>query len=674
MPPAHDKQPRISGTINQMKHRVHILLTAISLGVVALLVLLVSIPVVQNGAQHRGMETLVEATNRKTAAITIMRNALWQKTAGLQRMLDAETTDQRNTHYRRFREASASYIAAASHLAGLGTLGDEAAVHTQLQQQARFFEPYYDSTVKLIMDTASASLVKSGMQDIAANQQIMTDSLNRLAEIQQVRASQVLTASQRQHTFIKNLLPGIALLMLLLIVAGLRIASRHLTEKNRQLAYHCSYDPLTGLINRPEFESRLDRLIRQTGTQPATHALLYMDLDQFKLVNDSCSHAAGDELLRQVTQLLLETIRQRDTLGRLGGDEFGLLLENCPLGKAVEIATKIQKTIDSFQYTRGEQTFSLGASIGVVLIDENTSGIASVMSAADAACYIAKESGRNRVQIAHLGDRRMQQHQGEMLWISRLKHALADDRFTLYYQPIVPCAGGSSRERHIEILLRMIDEDGTLTRPGAFLPAAEKYNLAADIDRWVISRAMEWQAQHSSTAPPPPTITVNLSGQTLRSPEMLKFIIDQVKNTGVSPAHIIFEISETKAITRVPSTTNFMLTLRGCGFRFSLDKFGSGLSTFTYLKKLPIDYLKIDGTFVRDILADPVDYAMVRSFNELGQLLGKETIAEYVESLEIADELRKMGVNYVQGCAYGTPAPLHNFVHAVAPRLVVVSS
>jgi len=650
-----------------MKDKAHILLTAISLGVVELLALLISIMAVQNGAQYRGMENLVAATNSKTAAVTSMRNALWQKTASLQHMLQAGTAQ----HY---KEASASYISAASHLASLGTLGDEAAVHTQLQQQARFFDAYYDSTVKLIMDTASASLVTSGMQDIAANQQTINESLERLAEIQQVRASQVLTASRQQLAFIRKLLPGIALLMLLLIVAAFRVVSRHLTDANRQLAYHSAYDPLTGLINRREFESRLDRLIRQTASRQATHALLYMDLDQFKLVNDSCSHAAGDELLEQVTQLLLGAIRQRDTLGRLGGDEFGLLLENCPLGKAVEIATSLQKTIESFQFIWGEQTYSLGASIGVVLIDENTSGIASAMSAADAACYIAKESGRNRVQIAHLGDRRMQQRQGEMQWASRLKRALADDRFTLYYQPIIPCAGGNSRERHIEILLRMIDEDGTLTRPGAFLPAAEKYNLATHIDRWVISRVMEWQAQHSTTAHPPPTITVNLSGQTLRNHAMLKFIIEQAERTGVSPKHIVFEITETKAITSMPSTTNFMLTLRGCGFRFSLDKFGSGLSTFTYLKKLPIDYLKIDGTYIRDILADPVDYAMVRSFNELGQLLGKETIAEYVESLDIADELRRMGVNYAQGCAYATPAPLSNFVHAFAPRLVVVSS
>jgi len=657
-----------------MKDRVHIHLTAISLGVVALLFLLVTIPVVQIGAQHQGTENLVAATNDKTAAITSMRNALWQKTADLRGMLQAGTAAERDMHYRSFNEASASYIAAATRLASLGTLGDEAAVHTSLQQQARFSGPYYDSTVRLLMDAASTSLVAAAMRDIAAQQETMTALMDRLADIQHDRVRRVLAAGHQQQSILRKLLPGIALLMLLLIAAGFRVVSRHLTEKNRQLAYHCTYDPLTGLINRREFESRLDRLILQTRSQPATHALLYMDLDQFKLVNDICSHAAGDELLRQVTRLLLAAIRQRDTLGRLGGDEFGLLLENCPLGKAIDIAAKIQRSIDDFKYTRGEQHFSLGASIGVVLIDANTAGIASIMSAADAACYIAKESGRNRVQIAHLGDRRMQQRHGEMQWVSRLKQALADDRFTLYYQPVVPCAGGSSRERHIEILLRMIDEDGTLIRPGTFLPAAEKYNLATQIDRWVITSIMSWQAQHTTDTQQPPTITVNLSGQTLRSPDMLKFIIEQVEQTGVSPRHIIFEVSETKAITSISSTTNFMLTLRGCGFRFSLDKFGSGLSTFTYLKKLPIDYLKIDGTFVRDILADPVDYAMVRSFNELGQLLGKETIAEYVESLDIADELRKMGINYAQGCAYATPAPLSSFVHAFAPRLVVVSS
>jgi diguanylate cyclase (GGDEF)-like protein len=657
-----------------MKDSAHIPLTAISLGIAALLMLLTSIPVVQNRAQNRAMENLADTINSKTAAISSMRKALWQKTTSLQHLQQADAGAERDRQYHQFTEASANYLAAARHLASLGTLGNEAAAQTRLQQLARFSVPYFESAARLIVDHSPAILVTAAMQDVVTYQEAMAASLDRLADIQQTHAMRVLEASHQQHIVVQQLLPGIALLILLLSVTGFGLALRHLKEKDRRLEYQRTFDPLTGIINRAEFESRLDRLIQQTRQRPAAHALLYLDLDQFKLVNDSCSHAAGDDLLRQITQLLLATIRQRDTLGRLGGDEFGLLLENCPLGRAVEIATTIQKTIDGFQYTRGEKTFSLGASIGIVLIDEHTQGIASAMSAADAACYIAKESGRNRVQIAHLGDNRMQQRQGEMQWASRLIQALADGRFTLFYQPIVSCAGGVSRERHIEILLRMVEEDGTLARPGTFLPAAEKYNLAVQIDRWVISKAMEWQAQHTTTAQLPPTITINLSGQTLRTPEMLKFIIDVAEDSGALPKHIIFEISENKAITSLPSTTNFMLTLRGYGFRFSLDRFGNGLSTFTYLKKLPIDYLKIDGTFVRDIIADPVAYAMVRSLNELGQLLGKETIAEYVESMDIADELRKIGINYAQGCAYATPAPLSNFVPAVVPRLVVVSS
>jgi diguanylate cyclase (GGDEF)-like protein len=401
---------------------------------------------------------------------------------------------------------------------------------------------------------------------------------------------------------------------------------------------------------------------------------LYLDLDQFKIVNDTCGHATGDELLQQLAQLLLGSVRHRDTLSRLGGDEFGMLFENCPLDKAVEIANSLLEAIENFNFTWGDTTFTLGISIGVVPIDRSTSDIASTMSAADSACYIAKESGRNQVQIAHMGDRRLQERHGEMQWVSRLNQALEEDRFALYFQPIIPCANKSGWDTLLEILIRLIDDDGSVIAPGSFLPAAEKYNLVSSIDRWVIEHTMTWLAVTNSTGQRPVTVAVNLSGQTIGSPDMLKFIIDKAEETGASPEHIIFEITETAAISNITSATSFMLTLRGCGFRFSLDDFGSGLSSFTYLKKLPVDFLKIDGAFVRDILSDPVDYAMVRSINELGQLLGKETIAEYVETLELADELQNMGVNYAQGYAYAKPRPLNNYVQNQTPRLVLVSS
>jgi len=645
------------------------------LSVIALLALLLSVALVHSGAQHRGMKSLVEITAHKTMLLDIMRGTLWERTASLERMQQAGSSGARDQLHAHFTDAASRYRSAAGKLSMMGSVGREANILSQLRQRDRFLQPTLDSAMRLILGKGSPTLISAAIQDVSAQQNAINASIGALMDIQQARFTRALAASSRQNSLIRKLLPLTALGILALIGTVFLLVTRHLAAKNQQLAYHHAHDPLTGLINRREFEARLDRLILQARSRPATHALLYLDLDQFKLVNDSCSHAAGDELLRQITALLLGTIRQRDTLGRLGGDEFGLLLENCPLGKAVELARKLQQTIDAFQYRHEERSFSLGASIGVVPIDEHTAGIGSAMSAADAACYIAKESGRNRVQIAYLGDRLIQQHQGEMLWASRLEKALEEDRFALYFQPVVPCAGGNNRNRHIEILLRLIDEDGTLIRPGIFYQAAEKYNLAAQIDRWVITRVMDWQArQLASGTHAPPTITINLSEQTLRSNDMLKFIIRRAEHSGISPQHIIFEISESKVTRHISSTTNFMLTLRGCGFRFSLDKFGSGLSTFTYLKKLPIDYLKIDGTLVRDILADPVDYAMVRSLNELAQLLGKETVAEYVESLDIADELRSIGINYAQGCAYATPAPLSNFIPAVAPRLVVVSS
>ncbi len=296
------------------------------------------------------------------------------------------------------------------------------------------------------------------------------------------------------------------------------------------------------------------------------------------------------------------------------------------------------------------------------------------MRAADSACYVAKESGRNQVQIAHLGDRRLQENHGEMQWVSRLTKALDEDRFVLYFQPIVPCANHQSQDKCIEILLRMIDEDGTIIAPATFFPASEKYNLVTNIDRWVISHAMEWLASDPVHRDCPVTISINLSGQSISSHEMLKFIMDTVKKTGADPKRIIFEITETAAVTNITSVTGFMLTLRGKGFRFSLDDFGSCLSSFAYLKKLPVHFLKINGPFVRDILSDPVDHAMVKSINELGHLLGKETIAESVETPEVAKELRKMGINYAQGYTYAKPQPLDKFAQAMGPRLVVVSS
>ena len=656
-----------------MKDNIRMLLTFGFIAVLALVLSLTTVSLQQLGFGNENMEQLVEVTNNKTAAVNDMRDAVRLRSDSLKTMRLREDIFDRDNEHQRFIRHATRYRRASENLVALGMDEKEAAIHYQLQQLTTAAGIHNDRVSGLLMNYAAHDKVDSALEKTAVLQGLILGKLDELVEFEQQHMQKALIDSRDHYTSTRQLLFILTAVALLFSTLVARMVMRHISEKNRQLSYQTSHDVLTGLINRREFEHRVERAIAQAHTQAATHALLYMDLDQFKIVNDACGHAAGDELLQQLAQILLSSVRHRDTLSRLGGDEFGMLLENCPLDKAVEIANTLLTAIDNFQFTWADNTFTLGISIGIVPIDHSTTDIASTMSAADAACYIAKESGRNQVQIAHMGDRRLQERHGEMQWVARLNRALARDQFALYFQPVIPCARKPTTGRHLEILVRLIDDDGAVVSPGSFLPAAEKYNLVTSIDRWVIEHALRWLAENSNINETVITLSINISGQTIGSPEMLKFIIDMREETGVAASQVIFEITETAAIANITSATGFMLTLRGCGFRFTLDDFGSGLSSFTYLKKLPVDFLKIDGVFVRDILSDPVDYAMVKAISELGQLLGKEIIAELVETCELADELRKIGVDYMQGHSYGKPQPLNNFIHSRAPRLVVVS-
>ena len=657
-----------------MKDNIRLLVTFGFLAVLSLMFSLAAISLLQLQSINASMEKLVEVTNVKTAAANDMRDAIRLRANSLKTMQLTKDIFQRDVEHQHFINHAGKYRIAREKLINLGLDEKEAAINRQLQQLTRASQPYNDSASELLMSEAPAKEINTVIEQAARLQGLILDKLEELVLLEKQNTLAALTASRTHFSRTRQLmiaLTGMALLLSLLIA---RTVIKHVSAKNRQLAYQASHDALTGLINRREFECRVERAIQNARAQAATHALLYLDMDQFKIINDTCGHATGDELLQQLAQLLLGSVRHRDTLSRLGGDEFGMLFENCPLDKAVEIANNLLKAIKDFNFTWGDTTFTLGISIGIVPIDRSTTDIASAMSAADSACYIAKNSGRNQIQIAHMGDRRLQERHGEMQWVSRLNRALEEDQFTLYFQPIIPCANKSGHATHMEILVRLIDDDGSVIAPGSFLPAADKYNLTSSIDRWVIEHTMTWLAETNSNGNRPVTVAVNLSGQTISSPDMLKFIIDQVEETGVSTEHIIFEVTEKTVMANIAAATSFMLTLRGCGCRFSLDDFGSGLSSFTYLKKLPVDFLKIDGTFIRDILSDPVDYAVVKAINELAHLLGKETIAGFVDTHELADELQLMGVNYVQGYAYAQPQPLNNYTQSQTPRLVLISS
>ena len=427
-----------------------------------------------------------------------------------------------------------------------------------------------------------------------------------------------------------------------------------------ELSWQATHDSLTSLVNRREFERRLEVLVERVRHGNGEHCLLYIDLDQFKVVNDTCGHVAGDELLRQVSTVLEDQIRESDTLARLGGDEFGVLLENCHVAQGEHVAEKMRDALADFRFAWQTNTYQIGLSVGLVPINDAAQTAIGILSAADAACYSAKERGRNRVQVYRPNDTELAQRQGEMQWVAKITKAIEEDRLCLYQQAIHCIDGTMEVGDHYEILVRMRDEAGNLVPPIAFIPAAERYNLMPAIDREIIRKSF---AAFDRIYGPASTrrlarASINLSGNSLSDEGLTLFIRQQFADHNVRPEQICFEITETAAIANLTHAVAFIRELKMLGCSFSLDDFGSGLSSFAYLKSLPVDTLKIDGSFVKDMPQDPIDTAMVRAINNIGHVMGLKTVAEFVENDVILGMLKEIGVNYAQGYGVAVPAPL----------------
>ena len=420
-----------------------------------------------------------------------------------------------------------------------------------------------------------------------------------------------------------------------------------------ELSFQASHDALTGLANRREFTHRAEQLLSTLKRKPSTHALCFLDLDQFKIINDTCGHTAGDEMLRQLSKVIQSCVREHDTLARLGGDEFGLLIENCSIKDAYNVALSILSLIQNHQFLWDKHHFKVSASIGLVPINSSTTNLAELLSSADAACYIAKDKGRNQIYVHNTQNTEITQRHDEMRWVTRITQALQNNQFCLYAQPIVSL--NNQLDLHYELLIRMIDDEGKIIPPDEFLPAAERYNLIVNIDLWVIENAFQLLLSHPKFLDSINFCSINLSGPSIGNPQILAFITEQLDKLNTSNEKICFEITETAAISNLSAAINFMTTLKALGCQFALDDFGSGLSSFAYLKNLPVDYLKIDGMFVKDIVDDPIAHAMVKSINEIGHVMGMRTIAEYVENDAIKSKLKKMHVDYAQG--YGIDKP-----------------
>jgi diguanylate cyclase (GGDEF)-like protein/PAS domain S-box-containing protein len=436
-----------------------------------------------------------------------------------------------------------------------------------------------------------------------------------------------------------------------------------LKESEKRLSWQATHDPLTDLLNRRAFEQSLNQALLSTKNLQQQHVLCYLDLDRFKIINDTCGHIAGDELLRQVSSLFQGSLRKTDTLARLGGDEFGILLYQCPIERAVEIANTLRERISQFTFLWRNQTFSIGVSIGLVTINVNKfQSLDMAMSAADAACYSAKNKGRNQVHIYDTTEKELNQKLSEMQWGLIIPQAIANDRFRLCYQKIVPIENSNIKQEHYEVLLRLEDRSGNIILPVEFLPSAERYNLMQQIDRWVITTLfdhLEQQYQTDWESCPiktlPSLYAVNLSGASINDAQFFEFIQQQFANTHIPPEIICFEITETIAITNLAKAAELINKLKLIGCRFALDDFGSGMSSFAYLKALPVDYVKIDGAFVQEIVHNAIALEMVEAIKRIAAVMGIQTIAEFVENEAIFQKLQSLGVDYAQGYAIAKP-------------------
>jgi diguanylate cyclase (GGDEF)-like protein len=431
-----------------------------------------------------------------------------------------------------------------------------------------------------------------------------------------------------------------------------------LDTARQQIFFLTNHDPLTGLPNRKTLEERLESALVTAKTQGSTHALLYLDVDFFHRINDSFGHLAGDELLRRITPVLQATLREGELLARIGGDEFAVLLENCSSEYAHAVATSLRDAVQLWQFEWGGKAFQVGVSVGIVAVTRLAPGLSAILSEADTACFTAKEQGRNRVFAFHDEATSQTMRHTSRGWLKRINDALSEGAFTLLYQPILPIEGlrqgGLPR---VEALLRMSETGGELILPMSFIPVAERYDLMRTIDRWVVERAFFDYRRLAKLreTPEPAEFSINLSGHTLSSPDFAQFVQAKLAEYAVPPQRLLFEITETAAIANVERARTLIETLRAIGVRFLLDDFGSGLSSFNYLKHFPVDGIKIDGLFVKGIAKNYLDYALVESIQKIGTSLGLQTTAEYVETEEIAKKLVQIGVTLGQGYYLSPP-------------------
>jgi len=607
------------------------------------------------------MSTLVEVSNAKISAANTMRDSIRQRSLIISNMRLTDDFFERDEMQMQLHRFAQNYITARARLIEATPNKDEQAIFEKLNKQVVMAQIATEELADALLAEITDKKIDEKFTEASKFRKTMLNMLDELVHLEEQIAHNALQDSSDYAKKIHDIVlifSGIALAIGIIIST---LVSRESTNKNLHILYQASHDELTHLVNRKEFENLLRRALETARKDKTVHVLCFLDLDHFKIINDTCGHVAGDRLLQNISTLLRKHTRKHDTLGRLGGDEFGLLLENCPTVKAAEIAEGLVGLVKNYNFVWEKRNFSVGVSIGLIPITHESESVARLMSQADMSCYAAKDMGRNRVHVHELGGSHITQMHNEMHWVANIRDSITENRFMLYVQPITPVADTTTSQHMYEVLLRLRDDDGNIVSAGPYIPAAERFGLMRDVDHWVLEKAFEYITHIYSTIDQLDLrLFINLSGNSFTDPEIRSMILDSIDLGRIPSRSVCFEITETCAVKDIATAVEFMNILKLSNCQIALDDFGSGMSSFTYLKNMPVDYLKLEGTIVNQMANNTIDHAMVAAMNQIGRIMNIKTIAEYVESAEIFNRLSAIGVDYAQGYHISKPFPIED--------------
>jgi diguanylate cyclase (GGDEF)-like protein len=638
-------------------------------GVLTLMGLISFISLSQMNTITEQMSQLLEETNIKISAANTMRDSIRLRGDTLYKMYLTDDFIERDEYRIEMTEHALRYKLARDKLYAFPMNAREAKLLDQLIKQTHTAKELNDTAAENMLSDLPLNVMQRALRKANTARHDMLDGLNRLVLLQEKIAHTIISDTKEYQKRISDIILYLSLAAFFIALYIAQLVIRETSRKNSEIRFQATHDELTKLVNRKEFNHRLDEAFNTARDDQENHALCFLDLDKFKTINDSCGHKAGDELLIQLTRIIKNNIRSNDTLARIGGDEFGLLLEGCSLEKAVEIAEGIVCLIKNYEFNWQDKKFHVGVSIGLVMIDHNTEDIEIALSQADIACYAAKDMGRDQIHIHGLDDERVKKMHKELSWVADINNTENGHRFSLYLQSIKNIQDKQAPAMY-EVLLRLNNDEGALISPGNYIPAAERFSLMKDVDYWVIEQSFKHLSElYKNIADCDISLFINISVNSLTNNQFSEFVIQQYKKYNIAPGAVCLEMSEDNAIKNINQTADVISALRKYNIKFALDDFGTGISSFSYLKNLQVDYLKIDGNIIKNISHNTADRAMVAAINQIGKVMNIETIAKHVENIFTLNQLKEIGIDYAQGFYLGKPKPVNEQIEKIKESL-----